>query len=110
MTPPKTPAIISRYDKNKIAAEVEHHRIRLGWEIKDLALQAGLGATWELARDNWYKHTGGRGTPFTMEQLGKLAAILDAPPCWPLREWSSALQRRWPGNTPAMWEKRRPVR
>jgi hypothetical protein len=110
MTQAKPPAVVSRYDKDKIAAEVEHARVRLGWEIKDLSLEAGIGATWEKARDNWYKHTRGRKTPFTVDQLGKLAVILDAPPLWPFREWSTALQKRWPGNTPAMWEKRKPAR
>lgn len=55
----------------------------------------GITARIGMSEDDWYKRTGGRQTPFTIEEAGRVAEMLDAPPCWPFDEWR-ALETRYP--------------
>lgn len=98
MPTPRAPKVVSRYDLVKITAEINHQRRRLGWEIKDLAWAADFGDTIDRARDNWYKAQGRHS--WSVEQLGRLAAVLAAPPNWPFAEWTVDLQRAFPGTRP----------
>jgi hypothetical protein len=79
---------------------VEYERARLGWEIKALA---DLALVAEDPTDLWYKRTGKRATPFTVEELGRIADALGAPPMWPFGDWDmieALFGKKWPGNKP----------
>lgn len=92
MTERKPPAPTpGRYNILEITQRVERERVRHGIEIKDLAERAGL------TQSNWYKKAGGSAprSPFTVEELGRIADALGAPPLWPFAEWS-ILERVFP--------------
>jgi hypothetical protein len=40
---------------------------------------------------SWYKKAQ-RVTPFKVEEIGRFAAAVNAPPGWPFIEWSAALK------------------
>lgn len=78
-----------RYDPREIALRVERAREGAGLSVKELADKAGVGV-WA-----WYKRGSG-DTPFTVEELGRIADILDAPLGWPFLPWEmgETLSRR----------------
>lgn len=84
------PRKLGRYDKREIAARVNRERaVRIppgetrALDVKEMADRIGISA------DDWYKRTGKRLTPFTVEELGRIADVLGAPPYWPFGDWET---------------------
>lgn len=98
MTKKKPPKKVpGRYGIAEITQRVERERARKGYEVKEMAERSGFTQT------NWYKKAGGpkakRRSDFTVEDLGRIADALSAPPLWPFAEWT-LLEKVFPG-TPA---------
>lgn len=71
------------YPDATIANRIEEKRIELGLTVEAAAEIAGF-SHW-----NWYKKAAG-ASPFTIEQVGRIAAGVKAPLGWPFIEWSAA--------------------
>lgn len=86
VTKPKQPELHPRFSWMGLAREVEFQRVRLGYTVKDMSDLTGISI------DSWYKKGGGRKgrpprTPFTVEELGRIAAVFKAPGLWPFEAW-----------------------
>jgi hypothetical protein len=66
-----------RYDMREIAARVDRRRKQRGVTAKELYVDLGL------ERWDWSKKIRNAGSSFTVEELGRIADLLDAPPGWP---------------------------
>jgi hypothetical protein len=78
-----------RFDAREIARRVERARAK-----RDIPVKAIAQDVWphrgDEARFDWYKKANLRGSQFTIEELGRIADILDAPPGWPFLPWEVA--------------------
>jgi hypothetical protein len=90
MTTTKPAPRLGRHNAAEIAERVERERQRrippgeqAPLEVKDIAERVGLD------HERWYKRARKR-TPFTVEELGRVADVLGAPPLWPFLEWEVA--------------------
>lgn len=84
-----------RYDPYAIARRVETLRRDRGLSIKEVALKVWPHQG-DDARHSWSKKCSGKGSAWTIEELGVAADALDAPPGWPfLSDEFSRLVQRW---------------
>lgn len=72
------------YNLDRIAAEIEEARQRLGWSVKKAADEAGI------ARTLWYKKRDREDSSFSIEDISVIARVFRAPRGWPLLSWAEA--------------------
>lgn len=79
----------SRYNSMAIAKEVQRVRTKKGLNVKTFGVQAGI-THWSV-----YKKESGE-VPYSVEELGRIAELFDAPTGWPFISWKDgeAFDRR----------------
>ena len=90
MVTPRKPAPL--YDEHEIANRIEDERKRHDISVKEAADVIGAGTA-----STWYKKADGTN-PFTVADINRFCARINAPLGWPFLEWSAALflQRELP--------------
>lgn len=74
----------ARFDYEAITARIAEACERAGKPAKQVYEAAGLTG------DRWYRKMTGRGSTFTLDELGRVADALEAPPAWPFVDWDRA--------------------
>lgn len=81
----------ARFDPAEIGERVKKARRKKGLSTEALAAQVGIG------KDSLYKKQ--KGTqPWYMDEVSRIAELLEAPPGWPFIDWDAAtlLERQTP--------------
>lgn len=68
---------LGRYDLREIGARIDKRRRQRKLAVKEICADLGL-AKWD-----WSRKVRRDGSAFTIEECGRIADLLDAPPGWP---------------------------
>ncbi len=69
--------VVGRYDPREIAARIDKRRRQRGLSVRAMCETVGL------QRWDWSRKVRLDGSSFTLDEIGRIADVLEAPPGWP---------------------------
>lgn len=79
----KPPLVKGRYDMSQILDRIEHLRHKRRLQRKDIAISVGISEAQFSKKMRQHLST------FTLEEIGAIADVLEAPPGWPFLDTES---------------------